>query len=162
MATICPSGRPWCSKNTNKKTYFEILWGGPHGANHNKHWKKPKNKNNKKNIWRLFGEGPRRKVKTHGKNKHWKNQSKNVFWGSWLTSPIPKTSGVFFPMFFVFSDDFLFFQCFSCFLYGALPEESANIVVFCVIGIFVFPSFFNFSPEAFRWWYVQPMWRGSN
>jgi hypothetical protein len=69
MATICPLGRPLGWKNTQKKTYFEILWGEPHEENQNKHGKTPTKKKNY--IWRLFGESPIQK------NKKWKNR-KNI------------------------------------------------------------------------------------
>jgi len=63
MATICPLGRPlgW------KKKYFEILWGGHHGENQNKHWKKNATNRYLKSLW----GGP------HGEKKTWKN-TKNV------------------------------------------------------------------------------------
>ena len=176
MATICPSGRPWCSKNTQQKTYFEILWGGPHEENQNKHGKTP-TKKNKLYLETLWGEPQPEKQKMeqpkkylekrlvvgvvrrvlpknlwktksklealwggpHGENnKHWKNQKtleKNVFWGSWLTLPHPQDFCFFllwfFQCFLCSSDDFLFFpDVVSCFLYGALPEESAKYSLF--------------------------------
>jgi hypothetical protein len=64
MATICPLGRPLGWKN--KKKYFEILWGGHHGENQNKHWKKKR----KKQIFEeSLGRAPWRKRKKIGKTK---------------------------------------------------------------------------------------------
>jgi hypothetical protein len=73
MATICPLGRPLGWK-TPKKTYFEILWGGPRGEIKNKHGK------NQKNIFGIsLGRTPWRKPnKLCKKQKPWKHK-KNIF-----------------------------------------------------------------------------------
>ena len=161
MATICPLGRPLGWKN--KKKYFEILWGGHHGENQNKHWKKKRKKQifeeslgrapwrkrkkkrkNKKNIWRVFGEGPMEKPKNDWRHKKkieeslgrapWRKQKKmekqkNTNILRLLAYPSPSPRLLFF--FLVVFSSFLFFP-----------------------GVFFFKAFFfGFSPEAFRWWW---------
>ena len=73
-------GKALMLEKHKQKTCFEILWGGPHGANHNKHWKKTTNKNHKVKYLETFWGGPQEKSKNlWKKNKHWKNQSNDVF-----------------------------------------------------------------------------------
>jgi hypothetical protein len=86
MATICPLGRPLGWKNTQKKTYFEILWGEPHEENQNKHGKTP-TKKKKLYLETLWGEPHPEKQKMEEPKKYWKKKS----WLEWLGAFSQKT-----------------------------------------------------------------------
>ena len=60
-------GKALMLEKHKQKSYFEILWEGPM-EQITINMEKTK-KITTKNNWRLFGEGPRRKVKTHGKKQ---------------------------------------------------------------------------------------------
>ena len=158
MATICPLGRPLGWK-TPKKTYFEILWGGPRGEIKNKHGK------NQKNIFGIsLGRTPWRKPnKLCKKQKTLETQKKHILRLLAYPPPSPRLLEncfffiflfLVFPLVFIFSmffgQCFLVFPFFWCFhfgfpmffgfsniffgfLHGALPKEFPNI----------FPGFFQ-------------------
>jgi hypothetical protein len=126
-------GKALMLEKHKQKTYFEILWGGPHGANHNKHWKKPKNKNNKKKYLETLWGGPQEKSKNPWKKTNiGKTKAKMYSEALGLPPPSPRLLVFFFqcflcsPMIFYFSNVFLVFSM------GPSPK-SLQILLFFVL-----------------------------